>query len=227
MHARHAARRNGHNEVELLELNELKLISASNIIKLRQGAGLTQAELGARLNYSDKTISKWERGEAIPDAFVLTQLAAMFDVTVDYLLSSHDAWEAPTEPEEEPVEPATPADRAYSENMITALVFVSIWTACIIAFVTLWLAADIVYWQIFAIALPVSLLVVMILMCVFKKRDALQYIIAAFVFSIFVMLYFIIPGEEPWQLFLIGVPSVIIVFLACNIQRRPRKRKKN
>lgn len=224
--ARHAAQRRGHNEVELLELNELKLVSASNIIKLRQGAGLTQAELGARLNYSDKTISKWERGEAIPDAFVLTQLAAMFNVTVDYLLSSHDAWEAPAEPEEEPVEPATPADREYSENMITALVFVSIWTACILAFVTLWLAANIVYWQIFAIALPVSLLVVMILMCVFKKRAALQYIIAAFVFSIFVMLYFVLPGTRPWQLFLIGVPAVVIVFLACNIQRRPRKRKK-
>lgn len=210
-----------------MELNELKLISASNIIKLRQGAGLTQAELGARLNYSDKTISKWERGEAIPDAYVLTQLAAMFGITVDYLLSSHDAWEAPAEPEDEPEEPATPADRAYSENMITALVFVSIWTACIIAFVTLWLVLDVVCWQIFAVALPVSLLVVMILMCVFKKSTALQYIIAAFVFSVFVMLYFIIPDEEPWQLFLIGVPAVIIVFLACNIRKRPGKRKKS
>ena len=80
-----------------MELSELKLISASNIIRLRTEAGMTQAELGAKLNYSDKTISKWERGEAIPDAYVLTQLAAMFGVTVDYLLSSHDAWEAPTD----------------------------------------------------------------------------------------------------------------------------------
>ena len=76
-----------------MELSELKLISASNIIRLRTEAGMTQAELGAKLNYSDKTISKWERGEAIPDAYVLTQLAAMFGVTVDYLLSSHTDWE--------------------------------------------------------------------------------------------------------------------------------------
>ena len=40
-----------------MQLSELKLISASNIIKLRTGAGLTQAELGEKLNYSDKTIS--------------------------------------------------------------------------------------------------------------------------------------------------------------------------
>ena len=77
-----------------MQLSELKLISASNIIKLRTGAGLTQAELGEKLNYSDKTISKWERGEAIPDAYVLTQMAEIFGVTVDYLLSSHDAWES-------------------------------------------------------------------------------------------------------------------------------------
>ena len=36
-----------------MELSELKLVTASNIIKLRTGAGMTQAELGAALNYSD------------------------------------------------------------------------------------------------------------------------------------------------------------------------------
>ena len=64
-----------------LQLSELKLITASNIIALRTQAGLTQAELGAKLNYSDKTISKWERGDAIPDAFVLTELAEIFNIT--------------------------------------------------------------------------------------------------------------------------------------------------
>ena len=68
-----------------MQLEELRLITASNIIKLRTGAGMTQAELGQRLNYSDKSISKWERGEAIPDAFVLTQMAELFGVTVEDL----------------------------------------------------------------------------------------------------------------------------------------------
>ena len=66
-----------------MQLSELKLISASNIIKLRTQKGMTQAELGAILNYSDKTISKWERGEAIPDAYVLLQMAEIFGVSVD------------------------------------------------------------------------------------------------------------------------------------------------
>ena len=86
----------------MMQLAELKLVVASNLIKLRTGAGLTQAELGAKLNYSDKTISKWERGEAIPDAYVLTQLGEIFGVTVDNILSSHDSWQ-PVREEDLPV----------------------------------------------------------------------------------------------------------------------------
>lgn len=207
-----------------MELSELKLISASNIIRLRTEAGMTQAELGAKLNYSDKTISKWERGEAIPDAYVLTQLAAMFGVTVDYLLSSHDAWDAPQEEAED--EDTAAADQAYSTSVITVLAVVSVWTACLIAFVVLWLAKGLIWWTMFAIALPVSLLVLVVLMSVFKKERYLQFAIAGFVFSLFVMLYFVIPNYKPWQLFLISVPAVTIVFLACNIRRRPQKREK-
>ncbi len=214
-----------------MQLDELKLVSASNIIRLRTGAGLTQAELGARLNYSDKTISKWERGEAIPDAYVLTQLAEMFGVTVDYLLSSHDAWEAPTDGGEEADEPTgaddAPGAQGYSVEVIMALTVVSVWTASIIAFVVLWLAAGVICWRIFAVMLPVSLLVLMILTCVFKKEKSLQYVIAAFVFSIFVMLYFLIPSYKPWQLFIISVPAVAIVFLACNIRKSPEKHRKS
>ena len=58
-------------------MDELKLIFASNLIRLRTAVGMTQAELGEQLNYSDKSISKWERGEAIPDAAVLKRIAEL------------------------------------------------------------------------------------------------------------------------------------------------------
>ncbi|MFR6424856.1 MAG: helix-turn-helix domain-containing protein [Oscillospiraceae bacterium] len=79
-------------------MDELKLIFASNLIRLRTAAGMTQAELGEQLNYSDKSISKWERGEAIPDAMVLKRMSELFGVTVDYLLNEHDAWQPRPEP---------------------------------------------------------------------------------------------------------------------------------
>ena len=200
-----------------MQLSELKLISASNIIKLRTEAGLTQAELGEKLNYSDKTISKWERGEAIPDAYVLTQMAEIFGVTVDYLLSSHDAWESPEQ------QAARQEETGYSVNMIIAISVLGVWTMALTIFVLLWLF-DIILWETFIVALPVSILTYMVLICVFRRRQHLQFVIAAFVLSMFILLYFTLPMQKPWQLFLIAIPAEIIVFLSCNIRRRPRKK---
>ena len=194
-----------------MELAELKLITASNIINLRTSHGMTQAELGAKLNYSDKTISKWERGEAIPDAYVLTQLAALFGVTVDDLLSSHDKWEAPAD---ETVGP----EFTYSTDRIIALVMVAIFTLSLTVFVTLWLL-HIIEWRVFLVGLSVALLTYMILDCVFKKGKHLQYILGAFVLSLFVLAYFFLPETHPWQLFLLAVPAEVLVFLACNIKK--------
>ena len=203
-----------------MQLSELKLISARNIIKLRTGAGLTQAELGEKLNYSDKTISKWERGEAIPDAYVLTQMAEIFGVTVDYLLSSHDAWESPEQQEEKE---RKQEEHRYSVNMIIAISVLGVWTMALTIFVMLWLF-DIILWESFVVALPVSILTYMVLICVFRRRRHLQFVIAAFVLSLFILLYFTLPMQKPWQLFLIAIPAEIIVFLSCNIRRRPRKK---
>ena len=194
-----------------MQLSELKLVAASNIISLRTKAGLTQAELGAKLNYSDKSISKWERGEAIPDAYVLSKMAEIFGVTVDYILSSHDGWEPPTDETEEPPQ--------YSVGIIIAIAILGIWTMSLTVFVVLWLL-DTIWWQVFAVAFTVSLLTLLVLLCVFKRTKYLQYVIAVFVLSIFMLLYVLLPSR-PWQLFLIAIPALVIVFLSCNIRIRP------
>ncbi len=195
-----------------MQLEELKLITASNIIKLRTTAGFTQAELGQALNYSDKTISKWERGEAIPDAYVLLRMGEIFGVSVDYLLSSHDSWQAPEEESE-----TLPS---YSANVIIAISVIGVWTASLAAFIILWIL-DIICWKIFIGTLPVSILTYMVLICVFRKRKYLQLVIGLFVLSLFVALYFFVPSANPWQLFLLAIPAEIIVFLSCNIRKRP------
>ena len=197
----------------MIELTELKLVTASNIINERTKAGMTQAELGAKLNYSDKSVSKWERGEAIPDAYVLSEMAELFGVTVDYLLSSHDGWEPPKE--EQPEEEAP----KYSVDIIIAITILGIWTMSLTAFVVLWLLGTL-WWPVFAVALTVSLLTYMVLLCVFKRTKYLQFVIAAFVLSVFFLLYVLLP-QKPWQLFLIAIPALIIVFLSCNILVKP------
>ena len=64
-------------------MNNLKEIIANNITNLRKEKKLTQLEFASELHYSDKTISKWERAESIPDVVVLKQVADFFGVTVD------------------------------------------------------------------------------------------------------------------------------------------------
>lgn len=66
-------------------MNDVKSIIAKNITELRLLNNLTQMELAEKLNYSDKTISKWERAESSPDISVLVEMAKLFGVTLDYL----------------------------------------------------------------------------------------------------------------------------------------------
>lgn len=65
-------------------------IIASNISGLRKAAKMTQAELADKLFYTDKAVSKWERGESLPDAEMLYQIANIFNVEIQYLFQQHD-----------------------------------------------------------------------------------------------------------------------------------------
>lgn len=67
---------------------DIKQNVANNITQLRKKNHWTQADLAEKINYSDKAVSKWERGEAVPDIDTLYLLAELFGVTVDYFL--HD-----------------------------------------------------------------------------------------------------------------------------------------
>ena len=64
------------------EINQQELL-AKNLAFYRKASGLTQLELAEKFNYSDKSVSKWERGEGFPDVFVLKSLADFYGISVD------------------------------------------------------------------------------------------------------------------------------------------------
>ena len=70
-----------------MELEKLRYQIGANIAAYRKNAGLTQAGLAEKLNYSDKAVSKWERGDSVPDVLTLVQLADQFGITVNDLLT--------------------------------------------------------------------------------------------------------------------------------------------
>lgn len=57
------------------------------IAETRKGAGLTQKDLAERIGISDKTVSKWECGNGLPDTLILTSLCDVLGVNVNELLS--------------------------------------------------------------------------------------------------------------------------------------------
>lgn len=66
---------------------EDKYIIASNLTNYRKQAGFSQLDLAKKLNYSNKNISKWENGETTPNIFVLKNIADVYGIKVDDLLT--------------------------------------------------------------------------------------------------------------------------------------------
>ena len=68
----------------------LKRLVADNITMYRKANGLTQIQLAEKLNYSDKAVSKWERGESLPDLYILMQIVDMFGITLNDLVTKQE-----------------------------------------------------------------------------------------------------------------------------------------
>ena len=91
----------------------LRRTVAKNIAAYRKSHKDTQLDLARKLNYSDKSVSKWERGEGLPDVYILAQIAQLYGVTVSNLIG-----------EEEPPKKANPHFHIYVLLLSVALVFV-------------------------------------------------------------------------------------------------------
>ena len=197
-------------------VDELKLLVASKLIRLRQQAGMTQAELGEKLNYSDKTVSKWERGESLPDAFVLLRIAAIYGTTVDGLLSEQDPWKDPIQRERDEEKARAPK---FSSAVVTMVAIAGIWTMALLMFVVAWVAFDRPELLIFATAVPISLITLLVLNSVWNRGRHNMIIIMLLVACIITLVYLYLRPLHPWQIFLLLVPAEVLVVLCFHIRR--------
>ena len=199
-------------------MEDLKMIIAGNIGQLRRKTGMTQLELAEKLNYSDKAISKWERGESIPDVVTLKALADLFSVSVDYLLRA-----------EHPVE--SEIKREYTKRqrrnhiLITLMSCVLVWLVGIYihAMVGVMLPHESRLWLIYAYAVPVTLIVFLVLNSVWGHRRHNFIVISALVWSVLSCIYIsllLFASVNMWLLFVIGVPAQVIVCLWSGLRRK-------
>lgn len=195
-------------------MEDLKVVFASNLISIRKQYGMSQLELGEKLNYSDKTISKWERAEGLPDVITLKALADTFKVSTDWFLSPHDNEWIP------------PAEHINVKNIIHVAIL-GIWTAAILVFVILWLL-NIKFWLIFAFALPVTFITLLVLNSVFYQGKHNMWITHGLLLSIFAVIYLIFyyeSGTDIWPIVFVAVPCHIIIFLSFHIKKRRKAGK--
>lgn len=194
-------------------MSDLKNIIAKNMMDLRTSRNMTQAMLGEILNYSDKAVSKWERAEAVPDAYVLKQLSEYFQVSVDYLMSEH---ETPV-----PALPAPPNHKIYRHIMGVA--FISIWTLALLIFICLWILGRQEY-MVFVYTVPLSLIVLLSLNSLWGNAKGNFVIISALIWSVLATIYLAFLKHNLWPFFLLGVPIEIILFFGFRIYTIHRNR---
>lgn len=148
------------------EKKDMKTIISENITKNRKKLGLTQLELAEKLNYSDKTLSKWERAESIPDIITLKELANIFGITVDELIGEKGDVPAYVIPQKKKI--------MTKRNIIsvTLLSVGLVWLIAILVFVVLSLVLKepSCIWLTFISAFPVTAIVLLVFSCVWGNN---------------------------------------------------------
>ena len=204
-------------------MEDLKVVFASNLIRLRTECGLTQAQLAEKINYSDKSISKWERADALPDVAVVKHLADIFGVTVDFMLRSHDSWE------EQQAQENPTTDYGFSTSVVTMIAIVSIWTLAMLIFVIFWVLG-IYLWIVFLAAIPVSLITLLVLNSIWNRGRHNFLIVSGIVQSLFLIVYFLLSmfwQLNSWQLIFVAILAELIVYLSFRIKNGLKLPKSN
>jgi len=193
-------------------MNDLRLVIANNLMKYRKKAKLTQVELAEKLNYSDKAVSKWERGDSLPDIIVLNDIAKLFNISLDSLISESD---------ETPIvrTPRTLFEKIYSRKMlITLCSSITVWLVASILFVSLSLFTDFDFlWIIFVYAIPANSIVLIVFNYLWNNIYYNFATVALLMISLAVCVYFslflFLDINRIWLIFIILVPLLVLDYL--------------
>ena len=215
-------------------MNDEKLKSqlGANIVAYRKRIGLTQAKLAEQLNYSDKAVSKWERGESVPDVLTLVQLAEFFDTTVDELLRDPDEIPANTGgPIEHAMEKAVEKTlkRKANKRVILGLSSLLVWFVALLIFVVV-SSLDIPRsWIAFLYAIPADAIVQLSLRSAWGDFRWNMALISILMWGGLLGLYAslrLFVHVDIWKLFLLGVPGQFAVLLWFRMYRKSAREER-
>jgi transcriptional regulator with XRE-family HTH domain len=202
-------------------MKDLSPIVSHNLAELRKSRGLTQGELAEKFAYTDKSISKWEHGDALPDLNTLQELADFYGVTLDYL--THE------ESDDSLVEMGKidPKAQEVNKKIIAALGVIFIWTIASVLFASFTIIPNHWHpWLAFVWSTPASLFTLILANGAWGKKEYRAPLWIAFFWFLVGAIYLELGmdladgfGWKCWFILVIAVPLTISAFLMEKIKR--------
>ena len=206
---------------------DLKETIAKNIIKYRKTWGYTQAELADILNYSDKTLSKWERAESIPDVITLKQMADLFEVSVDVLLSDEDA----PVPEEIKVKGESRKNRTIiAFGILSQVIALSVATLVFTMLTIGGINGTYIHpWICFIYALPIMFVVMLVFSCIWGTRVHLFITTSGLIWTLALAIHLSLFKllSYMYLVYVVAIPFQVITFICYFLIKKKKVKKED
>jgi len=193
-------------------MEKLNDILASNLTFLRKHNNLTQIELASKLQYSDKTISKWETGEIIPSVENLMRICEIYGVSLDEI--THPISEDKFAPKKKK------SFETQNKIIITLLAILAVWITATAIFVYAKIIGNVNLWIVFIWAIPVSCIVTIVFNALWGKRIFGFITISVLLWSLITALYLQFLTYNLFAMYFVGIPLQVAVFLWSGLKKR-------
>lgn len=210
-----------------MDMDKLKRRIGSNIAAYRKRLGWTQAELAEKLNYSDKAVSKWERGESVPDVLTMADMAGKLGTTVNDLLADPNALPEQTGAVQQTMGKVVQKTlkRKANKNIILALSSILVWFVALFVYVLLSTLDVPNTWLSFFFAVPANAIVLLSLRSAWHDFRWNRILISAIMWGTLLSVYMtlkVIWNFDTWKFFLLGIPGQAAILLWFKMFRKPR-----
>ena len=186
-------------------MDNMKETIAKNLIIYRTKAKLSQLELAQKINYSDKSISKWERGLGVPDCFVLKQLADLYNIKVDDFFVENE--------NSKNVNVDFTKSKQKKHILITLLSCGLVWLVATFVFVALsWLKIN-GAWLSFITAIPVTSIVLIVFSRMWWPYFYVGIFTTVLSWSLALTLDLMIPSPKSYLLYFICIPMQVLIIM--------------
>lgn len=189
-----------------------------NISLHRKKQGLTQAGLAEKLSYSDKAVSKWERGESVPDVMTLVSISQVLGVTVDDLLADPNALPAKTGPVQQAMGHVLEKTlkRKADKRIILQLSSLLVWFVALLVYVVLSSLGIPYTWLAFFFAVPADAIVVLCLRSAWRDFRSNRFLISILMWGSLLSVYMtllVLLDLNVWRILLLGIPGQAAILL--------------